>query len=366
MSGMDLLRERKRAIVRQHSLSNDLSGLTQVATTLIPIGLLWWAAVQSLQVSYWLAAAVVLLLSLFNLRVFALLHECGHGSLCRSRWLNRSAGFLFGVLSGMPQYVWSQHHDFHHRTNGNWEKYRGALGTLAVEEYAALSASKQRSYRHTRSILMAPLAGFIYLIFNPRFTWLKGSLMLLAYLARRKLAQPHVPLRTLAADFRTRYWQSPREYWHMFWNNVVLLSIWAAMCWLIGPAQFFLVYLISASLAGGAGIVLFSVQHNFEHSYATGTEDWDIDTGALQGTSFLILPAWLNWFTANIGYHHVHHISAAIPNYRLVQCHRENETLFTGVTRLRLSQVYGALQCILWDRRARRIISVAEYRRQTG
>ena len=151
----------------------------------------------------------------------------------------------------------------------------------------------------------------------------------------------------------------------MLWNNLVLLSIWATMCWACGTARFFSIYLLSVSIAGGVGIVLFTVQHNFEHSYAGDNATWDLDTGAIEGTSFLVLPQWLNWFTVNIGYHHVHHLSAGIPNYRLVECHNEYEHLFSRVTRLRLSQVLGALQCILWDTRAQRIISVAEYRQRT-
>jgi len=148
----------------------------------------------------------------------------------------------------------------------------------------------------------------------------------------------------------------------MFWNNVVLLGLWVVMCCALGPLLFFKIYLVSLSLAGGAGIVLFTVQHNFPHAYASGDEHWDYDTGAMEGTSFLVLPAWLNWFTADIGYHHIHHLSASIPNYCLRRCHDKYQHLFLNVTRVRLSQVHDALQCILWDARARRIISVTEYR----
>ena len=151
----------------------------------------------------------------------------------------------------------------------------------------------------------------------------------------------------------------------MFCNNVALLSIWALMCWACGSALFFTIYLLSLSIAGGMGIVLFTVQHNFEHAYASDGERWDYDAGALEGTSFLALPGWLNWFTANIGYHHIHHLSANIPNYRLVECHAEYEHLFPQVPRLKLSEVHQALKCILWDRRARRIISVAEFQQRS-
>ncbi len=119
-----------------------------------------------------------------------------------------------------------------------------------------------------------------------------------------------------------------------------------------------------ATLAGGAGLLLFAVQHNFEQSYASGDEGWDYDRGALEGSSFLQLPGWLNWMTANIGYHHVHHLSARIPSYCLVACHDENAALFSQVRRIRLAQVPAALKCILWDTVTQRIVSVAELQRR--
>jgi omega-6 fatty acid desaturase (delta-12 desaturase) len=264
----------------------------------------------------------------------------------------------------MPQYVWSQHHNFHHAHNGNWEKYRGPYTTLSVHEYAALSDRQQRLYRLKCSMATAPLAGFIYLIFNPRFTWLEGSIGLMVRLVRGKIAAPHVSLRDHAAGYQTRYWKSSREYWHMFWNNVVLLSVWALMCWACGALLFSAVYVITVSVAGGAGIVLFTVQHNFTHSYASDSKHWDFDTGAIRGTSFLVLPRWLNWCTVDIAYHHIHHLSANIPNYALARCHDEYQHLFADVTRVRLAQVHGALKFILWDTHARQIISVAEYQEQ--
>ena len=136
------------------------------------------------------------------------------------------------------------------------------------------------------------------------------------------------------------------------------------MSFAIGPALFFAVYLVSVSLSGGAGIALFTVQHNFEHSYASGDEGWDYDTAAIQGTSFLILPRWLNWFTADIAYHHIHHLSARIPNYCLLKCHREYGHLLADVPRIRLSEVPKALKFILWDTRVHRIISIAEYEQE--
>ena len=361
---IDFIKQHKREMICRFGKSDDIRGSTQVLTTLLPLILLWWTAARWAALYPWAIAVTVPLIALFTLRVFALMHECGHGSLFRSHRFNRAAGFLLGVVAGMPQYVWSQHHSYHHAHNGDWEKYRGPYATLSVDEYAALSAAQQRLYRLKCSMAIAPLAGFIYLIFNPRFTWIKGTAAWGLHVIHKKLTQPGSSLRGHAASFQCRYWKTSREYSHMFWNNAVLLCIWAAMCWACGSGLFFGIYLLSVSIAGGLGIVLFTVQHNFEHAYASSSERWNCDTGAIEGTSYLQLPNWLNWFTANIGYHHIHHLSANIPNYRLVACHAEYEHLFADVTRVKLSQVRGALKCILWDRHARQIISVAEYQQR--
>jgi omega-6 fatty acid desaturase (delta-12 desaturase) len=364
VSSIGRIKEQKQTIIRDYAQADNLQALAQVLTALGALALVWWGAVSSIDVSRWLTAAAVVLIILFTVRVFALMHECGHGSLFHAPRLNRAFGFLLGVVAGMPQYVWSKHHQHHHETNGNWEKYRGPYTTLSVDEYAALTGAQQFMYRLKCSIAVAPFVGFIYLIFNPRFTWFKGSIGLVRHIVKGKVAQPNLSLKEHAASFETRYWQSSKEYWHMSWNNVVLLGIWGLMCWAFGTTLFFTIYLISVSIAGGAGIVLFTVQHNFKHSYASDGRLWDYDAGAIEGTSFLILPRWLNWFTANIAYHHIHHLSAKIPNYRLTEAHDEYRYLFSGVTRVKLSQVHKALKYILWDTRARRIISVKEYRQQ--
>jgi omega-6 fatty acid desaturase (delta-12 desaturase) len=316
----------------------------------LPLVILWVIAIRAAGQSLWLTAAATVGITLFLVRVFALMHECGHGSLFRSPLANKIAGFVFGVVSGMPQYVWSQHHDYHHRHNGNWERYRGPLATLSVDEYVLLSPSQRRRYWLARHIALAPIGGFLYLILNPRINLLKGNVALLVHLLRGR------PF----AEFQSRYWKTWKEYRHMTANNVVLIGALVAVCMWAGTGLTLAIYTLSLSVAGGVGIMLFTVQHNFENAYATSTDDWSLDQGAIEGTSFLVLPAWMNWFTANIGYHHVHHLSAAIPNYRLVACHKANKALFVGVPRIRLAQVPASLKCLLWDRASDRIVPLGK------
>lgn len=349
-----LVNEKKRLVAR-YSNKCDRIAAGQLAATVIPYGIFWYLAIASVTVSYWLTALCGFVIALFLLRVFVLMHECGHNALFATARYNKVAGFFLGVLCGMPQYVWSRNHAFHHATNGNWDQYRGPLATLSLDEYQALSKGRQQLYQATRNIAFAPVGGFLYLIFNPRYTWLKGTLALAHHVLKRKLASPSTPVRAIARTFESRYWRTAKEYRHMTGNNVVLLALWLGMSLLAGAEVFFPIYLITLSLAGAGGIILFTVQHNFEGAWAASEAEWDYNRAAIEGTSFLVLPGWLNWFTANIAYHHIHHLSASIPNYNLSQCHREYEHLFTGLTRISLRQIPAALKNNLWDVENQRI-----------
>jgi acyl-lipid omega-6 desaturase (Delta-12 desaturase) len=361
LSKLAALEELKRTLIDRHVRPSNARATSQVITTLVPLSAFWLAIPFSVDISLWMTAALVVMITFLQLRVFILMHECGHNSLFRNATLNKVFGFVFGLLTGLPQYVWAQRHHYHHSTNGNWNKYQGPLSIISVDAYAALSDAGRRRYRSARSMWLAPVAGLMYLIITPRVTWLKGSAQLLVHLARKKFSQPNVSLAAHATSFETKLWASRQEYWHMFANNVVLLSIWGLLAWAMGPVLFFTCYIISGAVSGGAGILLFTLQHNFEHSYASADKDWSYNQAAMEGTSFLLLPKWMNWMTANIAYHHIHHLSARIPNYCLLDCHTEYERLFTDVTRLTVFQIPSALKCILWDINARRIISIAEY-----
>ena len=347
----------KRAIVDRYATPSDVRGCLQLLSVVLPIAALWAVVEDAWPDSPWLVAVATFCLSLFLLRGFVLMHDCGHHSLFRAKWLNRAGGFLLGVLTGIPQPVWAENHRFHHVTNGNWSRYRGPLNVACVSDYLRMDAAQRRRYRLTRDILMAPIAGCLYFLVNPRITWLRAT----AQRLRRRLARTRgrSPSDAPAPDRVT-----PAHYRHMTWNNLALLAAWGGMAWAVGPGPFFLCYVISGSLAGGYGLILFTVQHNFEHAYASADEGWCRDEAALHGTSFLVLPRWLNWITADAAYHHVHHLCASVPNYRLAACHREHAALFASVRRVGLFEIPGALKHVLWDLQARRLVSVAEAMRQ--
>ncbi len=361
MNAVDQVKAEKNNIVKEYTNRSNTKSAIQCLNTLVPYFALFYLALTTLSASVWLSALYMLPLSFFTVRIFMIMHDCGHKCLFRTQRLNTIFGFITGVIVGMPQYVWSQHHNFHHSTNGNWEKYRGPLDILSVDEYEKLSPGAQMRYRYGRNIFLAPVGAFMYFIFSPRFNWVLGSLIFLIDVTKFKMRNMQTPLKKIITNQESRYWSSGRQYLHMTLNNIVLLSIWLVASWHFGTSTFFTVYVISLSFAGAAGIIIFTIQHNFEGSYASDDEHWDYYQGAMKGTSFLTFPSVINWFGLNIAYHHIHHISAKIPNYNLARCHRQYEHLFTDVTRIRLRDIARAFKFILWDRKGQKIISFDQY-----
>jgi omega-6 fatty acid desaturase (delta-12 desaturase) len=366
MKPIERLKLEKSALVQKYSKSNNTFATYQVLSTIVPYFALFYVAIVSLSISYWLTAAAIIGLIMITMRVFMMMHDAGHNCLFVTSRQNSIAGFIMGVMCGVPEYVWSKHHAYHHATNGNWNKYRGPLSVLSSDEYSQLSEKKQKSYANSRNILLAPLGGFSYFIFTPRFTWAKGSIELVFYVLKNKISAPKTSLKDIANSFETKYWANWTEYRHMAGNNIVLISAIIAASWYFGVIPFFTVYIIALSLAGALGIILFTIQHNFEDSYATGDEGWNYNTAALEGTSYLDLPRILHWFTADIGYHHVHHLSARIPNYKLRACHEEYQHLFNEVPTIKLKDVAKSFKFILWDEASGRIISVQQYNKRVA
>lgn len=355
------LKQESRTIIEKYAISSNAKGWFQTLNTLVPFFALYYLALNSAEAPWWYTAILILFIALFIVRIFMMMHDCGHNALFRTPVLNKIVGFVMGVFCGMPQYVWAQHHNYHHSTNGNWSKYRGPLSTLSTEEYAGLSTGKQKIYRYSRNILMSPLGAFMYFIFNPRVNCMLGTIHFIFHLVFTKIKNIHMPFATIAGNYESRHWKNMTEYWHMLGNNIVLLSLWAIMSWIFGAGLFFIVYVASLSLAGAIGIIIFTIQHNFESSYASDDAHWNYYQAALEGSSYLDFPKIANWFSADIAYHHVHHLSARIPNYNLAACHREYASYFTKVKRIRLWDIPNAFKYILWDTANLKIISIKQF-----
>lgn len=356
------LKKKWRILLAPYTNKSNATAYFQLISTSALYALAWYSYSLAIQISLFFAIPYALIVSFLILRFFVLMHDCGHGSLFDSPKLNKTFGLLLGVITGMPQYVWSKHHAYHHTTNGDWQKYKGPLSIVTTEEYQAFNPKQKRLYRLVRNpFLFVPIGGFLYVLFNPRFNWLVGSIKLFALVIKQCFTQsPKTALATLKLA-PSKKWKSAKEFRHMTYNNLLLLGFWFLMIQALGAFHFFLLYVTSLSLAGGLGILFFTVQHNFEHSYASDTENVDYFKAALEGTSYLKLPSLLNWFTADIAYHHIHHLSTAVPNYQLKKCHRNLKGEFTMVKRISLSEIPQSIEYILWDKSSSRLVTIKEF-----
>ena len=311
-------------VFRPFLARSDRIALWQLANTLIPYGLLWATAIWCQGHAPLLLPPVIALLVLFLARCFALMHDTGHGSLFRRPAANRIAGFLFGIVCGLPQLPWSRGHAFHHRHNGNWELYQGPVSLISTDAYRSLSPQQQRLYRWLRHPLMLAPGGLFYLVIKPRLTLLAALAGMASHAVSRLQRSPQMSMGEVIATYRSPHWHSPEEGLDLILNNLAVVGLWLLMGLAVGPGHFWMLY--APVMAGSAAIVLciFFVQHNFPDGYAHRTSGWDPLIGNLEGTSELHLPPVLNWFSADIGCHAIHHLCAAIPNYRLRVCQRRH------------------------------------------
>ena len=137
--------------------------------------------------------------------------------------------------------------------------------------------------------------------------------------------------------------------------NTALFGMIAVLGSIFGFKNYLLIQLIVTMTGGAAGVWMFYVQHQFEDTYWERREDWDFTAAALQGSSFYKLPAILQWFSGNIGFHHIHHLSSRIPNYSLERCHKSHP-IFENVKPITLRTSLKSLHFRLWDEEHRKLV----------
>ncbi len=315
-------------------------------------------AVQVAHLSLWLTPPLLVVMVLFSGRCFSLMHDCGHHSLFRSKRVNRAVGFLLGVINGIPQYPWSQGHAFHHRHNGNWDLYRGPSALISLEQYESLTPRGKAFYQFLRHPLMLFPGGFFYLVIKPRLALLLGTVQFLGHALTSLGADWRTPWPQILSSYRPRHWYSGAEFIDLLLNNLCVIASWVLLSHWIGAGLFWSLYAIVMACSAALFICIFFVQHNFEGSYAHRTEGWSSLSGAIEGTSLLELPPLLNWFTADIGCHNIHHLCERIPNYQLRACQRRNLPLLGTATRLSLKDIPACFRFILWDRTAEQLVAI--------
>jgi acyl-lipid omega-6 desaturase (Delta-12 desaturase) len=318
-------------LVAPYAKAHDGRAMWTLATSVVPYLALSFAMYVALSISDVLVVALAFPTAAFLVRTFIVFHDCSHGSFVSSKRLNAWIGMATGLLLYSPFLRWKHDHAVHHATSGDLERRGvGDVRTLTVGEYAALSPRGRLGYRLLRNpLVMFVLGPIVAMMIGPRIV-AKGA--------------------------------RPRMRRSVLWTNVALAVLVGGVCWLIGWQDYLVVCGLPALLAGSAGIWLFYVQHQFEDAYWESGEDWSYADAALKGSSFLKLPRVLQFCSGNIGYHHVHHLSARIPNYNLQRAHDENPVL-QAVPTLSLWDGARAVTLKLWDEDTKRLVSFGHVRR---
>ena len=301
--------------------------LACIATSVVPYLAVTALMYVALGVSTWLAVALVVPATGFLVRTFIVFHDCTHGSFLPSRRANRWLGVACGVLVYTPFHIWRHEHAIHHATAGDLDhRGKGDVETLTVAEYRASSRGQRLGYRLMRNpFVLLGLGPLWAMILEPRMVprW-----------ARKRFGR-----KIIATD-------------------IVLIALWGGLCALFGWRAVLLVQLTPGLLAGAVGIWLFYVQHQFEGVYWERSDQWSYAASALHGSSYLRLPKLVQFFTGNIGLHHVHHLHARIPNYNLQRAHDEN-AIFHDVRQIGAWEAVLALRLKLYDEPSGRLVGFA-------
>jgi omega-6 fatty acid desaturase (delta-12 desaturase) len=310
--------------IASYEKSTTKNSIWQLANTLIPFVLLWFFAYRSLSISYILTFILTVAAAGFVVRLFIIFHDCCHFSFFKNRTANKIVGTITGVLTLFPYEQWAHDHAVHHATSSNLDKRgTGDLWILTVKEYREASPLVKLGYRLYRNPFIMLVLGPIYqfMIIN-RFN----------HKAARK-----------------------KERINTYLTNLLLVIVSGLLVLAVGWKAFLLVEVPTFLIAGSAGIWLFYVQHTFEDSYFEDNQDWDYVKAAVEGSSYYKLPKLLQWLTGNIGFHHVHHLSPRIPNYRLESAHNHTQLLQKAPT-ITLSESIRCLRFHLWDEENKKFV----------
>lgn len=318
-------------IVAKYTKSDTRTATWQVINSFGGLFLSWIAMYFSLQVGYWLTLILAVPAAGFLVRVFIIQHDCGHNSFYKSRRANDILGTICGVLTFVPYKYWRKGHAIHHAHHAELEERGiGDVWTLTVDEYMQASWWKRVAYRIYRNpIFLFILAPALYFVILLRF-----------------------PM-----DASSEWHNGERA--SVWWTNLALAGLLSALGLLMGFGAMVAIVLPIIVIASGVGTWLFYVQHQFERTYWDHTPQWDYTLAAMHGSSYYKLPKILQWYTGNIGFHHIHHLSPRIPNYLLERCHQENP-LLQQVTQLTLASSLRTISLTLWDEERRRLVTFRE------
>jgi omega-6 fatty acid desaturase (delta-12 desaturase) len=319
-------------VVKKYATPVLLKSIWQLINSLLPYIVLWYLAYLSLSISYLTTLGICILASGFLVRIFIIFHDCGHGSFFRNKKANRFIGTILGSLVFTPYDRWHQTHATHHATVGNLDKRGdGDVWTLTVEEFMALPKGRKRLYRVFRHpVVLFGIGPFFLFVLWFRFT--------------KKV-------------------MDAKEKRSIYICNLIMIIYVSGLILLMGWKAFLIIQLPVSYIATAAGVWLFYVQHQYTDVIWTRQDDWDYKTMAMEGSSYLRFPKILQWFSGNIGFHHIHHLSPMIPNYNLEKCQKEN-SMFDSIKPVTFIPSLKTMSLRLWDEKNGRIISFKQLRQQ--
>ncbi|XID94796.1 fatty acid desaturase [Paenibacillaceae bacterium WGS1546] len=321
-------KEQLKKGVAPYEHSDTRASVKQLLNTLVPYFLLWAAAYWSLSLSYALTLLFAVFAAGFVIRTFIIFHDCCHQSFFKNRKANEIVGTVTGILTLFPYRQWRRSHSIHHSTSGNLDKRGiGDMWVLTVDEYIAASAWTKLRYRIYRN-------PFVLFVIGP------FAIFLIEYRFNRRGAR---------REERVNTWIT----------NAGIVALYGLVFWALGWQNALLVHAPIFMLSGMAGIWLFYVQHQFEDSYFEHEDQWSYVKAAVEGSSYYKLPRLLQWMTGNIGFHHVHHLSPRVPNYRLEQAHNAVPPLQHATT-ITLATSLKAIRFKLWDEQAKTFVTFRE------
>lgn len=309
---------------------DNTRGVLELAITAIPFVVIWALIWVALDQGYWFALLLEVPAAGLLVRLFMIQHDCGHGSFFRGRVANDWVGRAIGLMTLTPYGYWRHNHAGHHANSGNLDhRGLGDIDTLTTREFLGRSRWRRTLYRLYRHPLVMFGAGPSYLF----------------------ILKHRLPVGMMRRGWKP--WLSTMG------TNIALAVLAVTMIWLVGYGPLLLVHLPIVVLAASIGVWLFYVQHQFEHTHWAHDETWNFHDAALHGSSHYQLPGVLRWFTANIGVHHIHHLSSRIPCYRLQDVLRDHPQ-FAGVGRITLLQSLRTVRLTLWDEERQRLVSFGE------
>jgi omega-6 fatty acid desaturase (delta-12 desaturase) len=315
-----------KQVTKKYEQPNLLKASWQLANTFTPYIILCILMYYIFKTgySYWIILGLAIVAGGLLVRIFIFFHDCAHQSFFTSRKANTVLGYICGILTFTPYEEWRRSHGRHHNTSGDLDRRgQGDVWTLTAEEFRRASKPKRFWYRFFRN-------PFVLLCLGPAF------LFLVSY------RYPHKGSKR-------------RQRNSVIFTNAAIAIIIVAASLTIGFKAYALIQFPAIFFAGVIGVWLFYIQHQFEGVYWSRHDQWDPVIASLHGSSYYKLPKVIQWFTGNIGLHHIHHLRSRIPNYNLQRAYDDTKA-YLDVEPLTICKSIACLRLKLWDEKGQKLV----------